>query len=85
MAAHYLNSLQHPLLPKLLCSLAILKWKIIGQLNVEIDSTAHPAIAVGVESEVTMPNCIVGFWGLEVPHCTNDLCPPFFRRAFILR
>jgi len=24
-----------------------------------------------------MLNFIVGFWGLECPHCTNDLCPAF--------
>jgi hypothetical protein len=24
-----------------------------------------------------MLNCIVGFWGLECPHCTNDLCLSF--------
>jgi len=77
MATRNPKSLQNPLLPKLLCSLASLKWKRIRQLKVEIDSTAHSAKTVGVENEANMLNCIVVFRSLECPHCTNDLCPVF--------
>jgi hypothetical protein len=46
-----------------------------SQIMVEINSRAHPAKPVVVEIDVTTPNCFVGFWGPECPHCTNDLCP----------
>ena len=57
----------------------------IRQIMVEIDSRGHPAKPVGVEIDVTTPNCIVGFWGLECRHCTNDLRPAFVETRLRVR
>ena len=73
MVARKPNSLQHSLLPMLVCSLAILKWKRIQQLKLEIDSRTHPAITFGVENEVTIPNFIVGF-GTSSVHTSLMIC-----------
>ena len=33
---------------------------------------------------MTMANCIAGFWGLECPHYTNDLCPAFVETRLVI-
>ena len=56
-----------------LCSLASLKLNRIRQLMALIDSRDHPVKPVGVENEVTTPNCIAGFWGFDC-HAALMIC-----------